>query len=113
MVADDDESILHFVCSTLEVAGFRVLPAANGVEALKLLQETRSLLLITDLMMPYKDGIDLAIEVQREYPSLPIIAISGASNFKALSFATKLKDVQLLEKPFDKEQLLTLVGQLV
>lgn len=113
VVADDDESILHFVCSTLEVAGFRVLPAANGVEALKLLRESGCLLLITDLMMPCKDGIDLAIEVQREFPGLPIIAISGAGNLRAISLATELKDVQLLEKPFDKERLLRLVGELV
>ncbi len=113
VVADDEDSILHFVCTTLEVAGFRVLPAANGVEALKLLQERGCLLLITDLRMPYKDGIDLAIEVQREYPSLPIIVISGAGNLRALPFAAELKDVRVLEKPFDKEQLLTLVGQLV
>lgn len=113
VVADDDDSILQFIRAGLEMAGFRVLTAPNGVEALKLLQETRCLLLITDLMMPYKDGIDLAIEVRREFPGLPIIAISGASNLRAVSFATELKDVALLAKPFDKEQLLTLVGQVV
>ncbi|MBI4472838.1 MAG: response regulator, partial [Acidobacteria bacterium] len=113
VVADDDESILQLIATALEIAGFRVLSASNGVEALKLLHETRCLLLITDLEMPYKDGIDLAIEVQREFPDLPILVISGANNLKAISFATELKDVQLLQKPFDKEQLLTLVGQLV
>ena len=113
VVADDDDSILQFIRAALEMAGFRVLTAPNGVEALKLLQETRCLLLITDLMMPCKDGIDLAIEVRREFPGLPIIAISGAGNLRAVSFATELKDVALLQKPFDKEQLLALVAQVV
>ncbi len=113
VVADDDESVLQFVSAGLEMAGFRVLAAPNGVEALRLLQETRCNLLITDLVMPLKDGIDLAIEVRRAFPGLPIIAISGAGNLKAVSFAAELKDVALLQKPFDRQQLLTLVGQVL
>lgn len=113
IVADDDESVLRFVTKTLEMAGFRTLPASNGVEVIKLLGETPCELLVTDLIMPHKDGVDLAIEVQRAFPNLPIIAISGAGSLKAISFAAKLRNVAPLEKPFTSEQLLTLAGQLV
>ncbi len=110
LVIDDEEGIRQFVCDVLEEMGFEVASAANGQLGLESLEAGPADVVITDIMMPEKDGIETAIEVRRRFPSTKIIAISGggrAGNLDFLDFAGQVGVAQTLVKPFTREELLT------
>jgi CheY-like chemotaxis protein len=82
LVVDDEDAIRGLLKSTLGMAGYIVWEACNGKEASQLLEQFVPDLLITDLLMPEKEGIELIQEVRRSHPKIPIIAISGAQTDK-------------------------------
>src|ERR1700716_3639277 len=79
LVVDDNQPVRVLVHKILERAGFRVLEASNGPEALALFQANASQveLLLTDLNMPGGNGIELATEIRKERPNLPVGFISA------------------------------------
>ena len=77
LVADDDVDMREWLREALEGAGYDVLEAANGKEAIRLLKEAKVDLFITDLFMP-EQGIETIRILRHEYPSLRVIAMSGA-----------------------------------
>jgi two-component system cell cycle sensor histidine kinase/response regulator CckA len=110
LVVDDEEAIRSFACAVLEEAGHKALPATNGVDARRMLERLPFDILITDLHMPYKDGIELIVEVRRDWPELKIIAISGIA--EALDYVqSNLKDVAIVRKPLSPEDLVTILQQ--
>ena len=62
----------------LQQAGYKVLSARDALDAGRLLEMVTVDLVITDILLPYKDGIDFAAELRRTFPEVKIIAISGA-----------------------------------
>lgn len=112
IVVDDEELIRMTVCDVLEDAGYKIVAASNGVEAMRLLGQIDCELIITDLMMPYKDGIELCREIRAQYPNVRIVAMSGAS-VPLRYFATdrEFADVAVLEKPFTRDSLVETVRQ--
>jgi PAS domain S-box-containing protein len=110
LVVDDEEGIRSLVCGVLEKAGHHALPASHGVDAWRLLKRLRFDIVITDLTMPYRDGIELIMEIRREWPDVKIIAISGRP--EAIEFArTNFKDVPIISKPLRPEDLLAVLEQ--
>jgi CheY-like chemotaxis protein len=98
----------------LDVLGYNVVATTNSAEALKLFQEAPDSfdLVITDMIMPVKDGLKFIMELVRDYPDLKILAISGGGAIKAeryLTMAGYLGDIATLEKPFKREAFLELV----
>jgi YesN/AraC family two-component response regulator len=84
-------------------AGYRVIGASNGVDALKLLeqeQDLRSLLLITDIMMPEMNGHQLAERVSRRFPEVRIVCMSGFSPEEMARQGLTAPSRPLLHKPF-------------
>jgi CheY-like chemotaxis protein len=78
LLVDDDDDVRESLSAILEASGFRVLTAAGGDAALKLLaDEVRIDLLLTDIRMPGVDGLELARQVARAQPSLKVLFISG------------------------------------
>jgi len=90
-----------------------VLDAENGVEAVKICMDTNIDLLITDIVMPEKHGIDLIMELSEKLPDLPIIAISGGGGvtgrFDYLEIAPLVGANNVLRKPFQASELRQLV----
>lgn len=78
LVIDDEAPVRNYLRFLLERDGHRVMEACDGEEALMLLRNTGVDLLITDLVMPVKEGVETIRTVREEYPAVPIIAISGA-----------------------------------
>ncbi|MEM9102502.1 MAG: response regulator [Pseudomonadota bacterium] len=118
LVAEDDNSIRDILKQMLESqAGYNVRAVSNGDQALAEMKSYRYDLMITDIIMPGKDGIDLIIETRKHNQSLPIIAISGGlRNVKAefnLDSAKMIGVDEVLQKPFDKFKLLAAVKRLV
>jgi CheY-like chemotaxis protein len=77
LVFDDEPSILLMLKKMLEKAGHDVDVALNGREGLEMFEKNKPDLLITDIIMPEKEGLETIFELRRKYPDLKIIAISG------------------------------------
>lgn len=108
LMVDDDAHIRELVRITLENAGFTVIEASHGVEALSIIETTKLDLCIVDVMMPEKDGWDVCREI-RKTSTLPILMLTALGET-----ANKLKGFQLgvddyLVKPFDPLELVARV----
>ncbi|HLN20424.1 MAG TPA: response regulator [Bacteroidales bacterium] len=77
LVFDDEPAILLMIKKLLEKAGYEVEVALNGKEGMALFEKNKPDLLITDIIMPEKEGLETIFELRRQHPSLKIIAISG------------------------------------
>jgi len=107
MVADWDTSERRMLADLLETAGYRVLQAANGMEALTLLAGNAPDLLLTDIVMPEKDGLELIQDVRKNHSKTTIIAMSGTARADDyLSVARLLGAKRTLKKPLVVDQLL-------
>ena len=105
IVVDDDPDIRYFVRLVLAHEGYSVREAVNGKDALEKLGTQPADLLVTDLMMPDIDGIELIRSVRRNGMAGTIIAISGAIESVYLSVANRLGVDYVLRKPFTIEDL--------
>ena len=113
LVVDDEERIRTLMQEVLVSAGHHVLAAAGVRTALELLAQHQSLdLVITDLVMPDKEGIELIREIRGRYPQVKIIAVSGAFGGQFLKTAEYLGADATLAKPFQQETLLETVGRI-
>lgn len=116
LVVDDHSIMREVVCEMLEDAGHQVRFASEGHEALRKLSCARFDLLVTDIVMPEMDGIELIGEVRRRYPELKIIAMSGGGErfptHDGLMIARLLGAGATLNKPFQVDQLMEAVDQL-
>jgi two-component system, chemotaxis family, chemotaxis protein CheY len=109
LVIDDDSLIRETLRRMLEGAGHEVTEAEDGAAGLKAVKAQRPDLVVTDIYMPGKEGIETIRELRQIVPGLKIIAISGSSwssGHDALSSAKLLGADRTLPKPFRKEQLL-------
>lgn len=77
LVFDDEPSILLMFKKMLEKEGHHVEVALNGKDGMRLFEKDKPDLLITDIIMPEKEGLETIFELRRQYPALKIIAISG------------------------------------
>jgi DNA-binding NtrC family response regulator len=114
MVVDDDASIRRTLQLLLSKAGYEVIQAADGSEAVRLWRERGGDLVITDLHMPHKDGIETIVELLSHSPGIRIIAMSGGGQTKRLDLLgnmTLLGSVLTIEKPFTLTEMMTMVGR--
>ena len=90
----------------LEQAGYDVIEASNGSEGLALYQDNLPDLVITDIVMPEKEGIEMMIELRKDFPDIKIIAISGAGKNPGefLELAKHLGAMQTFIKPIEKSR---------
>jgi CheY-like chemotaxis protein len=112
LVVDDEQHIRLLVATILKQHGYRVVEAANGMEALRYLEEDRNFaLLITDIRMPQMDGIQLTGAVRKQFPALPIIVMSAYLN-ESQEALTK-GATSFLPKPFSYGRLLSALPTLM
>ncbi len=116
LLIDDDPGVLRTIEIILIDLGYRVRTAADGEKGLLLFRADPPDIVITDIIMPGKEGIKTMIEMRRLRPTVRIIAMSGGGpslKFDLLAMAAKLGADRVLPKPFDGDQLATLVESLV
>lgn len=114
LVVDDEEQIRLMLSQMLTHAGYEVHTAENGDDGMAMVGRHDFDLIITDMIMPVKDGLKFIMELVRDYPDLRILAISGGGAIKAeryLTMAGYLGDIATLEKPFKREAMLALVAE--
>ncbi len=115
LVIDDDRMVRETVKIILESAGHTVVLASNGREGLKTFAADTPDIVITDILMPEKEGIETIAELRRLKPDLPIVAISGGGrigNMNFLKLAESFGANHTLTKPFEPEEILRLVAEL-
>lgn len=116
LVIDDDEGMRKLMVRTLSGSKHRVFEAENGREGLKLMDEHRPDVVITDILMPQKEGIETIREVQERAPTTKIIAISGGGlshNLMFLDVARAFGADAVLAKPFRPAQLVETVERML
>jgi CheY-like chemotaxis protein len=113
LVAEDEDAVRQFVERVLSVAGYRVLTAPGGAEALALAKTRHDLdLLFTDVVMPGMSGVQLAAKVAKIHPGLPVIFASGYSEEGFLHGAGEDR-FPYLPKPFTSNELLAQVREVL
>ena len=115
MTVDDSATIRQMLSFTLKDAGYEVIEASNGEEALELYPDSGASMLITDLNMPKLDGYGLIERVRQEPGSrfLPIIMLTTESEQDKKDQAKALGASGWITKPFRPDQLLKVVGMVL
>ena len=103
LIAEDESDLRALLVKQLDGLGYEVFLAENGTAAYRICENAAIDLLLTDILMPEKDGIDLIKELQVDFPHIATIAFSG--NSAKLDIAKGLGVQQTLQKPFDFDQV--------
>ena len=111
LVVDDEEYMLKLFRKILVKEGHEVLSADSGVEAVALVKEEAFDLMISDLVMPDFDGMDLLKEIKTRYPDMPFIVITAYGTVESAVEAMKTGAFDYLTKPFRKDDILLVVGK--
>ena len=116
LVIDDESEIRKLFIQKMAENGYEIIEACDGKEGLKLYHENRPDLVITDLVMPEKEGIETITELKREFPNVKIIAISGGGRNVPdayLQIAKNLGAERIFSKPIDWPELIKAVRELL
>ena len=113
LVIDDEAQMRRLIARILNGAGHTVHQAGNGRDGIALFHRVHPVLVITDIVMPDMEGIEMIRELRQEAPTVPILAISGSGTPLYLRAATTLGATAALAKPFEIAELLTVVGRLL
>jgi DNA-binding response OmpR family regulator len=114
LLIDDEEPLRTLLRTTLERAGYEVIEASDGKIGLQLLAESSVDLVITDLVMPEKEGLETILELRRQNSSAKIIAISGGGRMNPkvnLAMAEQFGALCTLAKPFSQQEILDAVAE--
>jgi DNA-binding NtrC family response regulator len=114
LIVDDDAGIRRSLQALLQKAGYEVMLARDGSEAVRLWRDHGADLVITDLHMPEKDGIETIVELLSHTPGTRIIAMSGGGQTKRLDLLGNLAllgSVLTIEKPFTIAEMMSVVSR--
>jgi len=110
LIVDDEPSILQSLSGLLSDEGFEVATAANGYEALKIVDTESPDLVLLDIWMPGIDGIETLKEIKKDNPHIQVIIISGHGTIETAVKATKLGAFDLIEKPLSIDKVIVAIN---
>jgi len=113
LLAEDDDSMRRFLTSALKKAGHEVISYGQGDHALEEIKNDYFDLLLTDIVMPVMDGIELARRAAEIHPGLKIMFITGFAAVALNPNNAAPKDAKVLSKPFHLKDLVSEVDRLV
>ena len=108
LVVDDNEDLRNTIGALLQADGFDVSLAADGQAALAQHQASPADVVLTDLFMPDKDGIETIVELRRLSPGIKIVAMSGWTSSQGSDYLQVAREIGAsvtLQKPFDPQEL--------
>ncbi len=114
LVIDDNPEFREILRIHLEATGHRTVLANDGEQGLALLEREAVDIVLTDILMPQRDGVEVLRETKRRWPALPVIAISGGGWIGAtelLGMAERLGADQVLQKPVRRDDLIRAVDE--
>ena len=110
LIVDDEPSILKALSGLLLDEGFDIITAANGYEALKIIDTESPDLVLLDIWMPGIDGIETLKEIKKNNPFIQVIIISGHGTIETAVKATKLGAFDLIEKPLSIDKVIVAIN---
>lgn len=116
LVIDDDPIMRETIRDILQVDDHNVVLASNGREGMAFLDILEVDMILTDVLMPEKDGIEVIMEAKRKYPKIKILAISGGGFISAKNYLKMARDLGAnasVMKPFDIDDLVNNVNRLL
>lgn len=108
LVIDDDTLVCETIATFLEIAGHKVRSAHDGHIGINMIKESEPDLVITDIVMPTKEGMETIIDIVKQHPDMKIIAISGqgmSAGISYLDMAKRLGAHASIAKPFTRQDL--------
>lgn len=116
LIVDDSPADRSALRKVLETRGYRVQEAADGKAAIRMQRTIPADLVITEILLPEKDGIETIVDLKRGFPDVKIIAISGGGAISPqiyLKMAMELGAARALKKPLDQHKMMETVWELV
>lgn len=115
LLTEDDDAVRAFVARALEMDGHSVTAACDGAEASEVLHERDGDfdLLLSDIKMPVMDGIALSLNVARDWPSLPILLMTGYADQRERAFGLDELVEDVVSKPFSLAEIRAAVGRVL
>lgn len=113
LVVDDEPIIRDLLVGIVRREGFQVAAAANGKDALAIMERQKVSLVITDLMMPEMDGMELLVEVKEKYPGTPVVLVTGKRSKAARGNAMAAQADGYIIKPFKNLEIAQKIESLV
>jgi len=116
LLVDDDSQVRTMLKRTLEREGYEVLEAADGNEAIQVYDPETVGLVITDIVMPEKEGIETIMELKTINPKVKVVAISGGGRISPedyLKWARRFGVANTFTKPVNREELMATVSELL
>lgn len=117
LVIDDDPAIREMLCQMLNIEGYKTGSAKNGNDAITKFNEFKPHLVVTDIIMPEKEGLELIQIFQKKDPFIKIIAISGGAYYNDVREVLKMAKIlgahATLSKPLTKSEFISEVKKLV
>ena len=116
LIVDDEVQIRESLKIFLERNGYTISVAADGAEALNIISSETFNLVVMDIIMPEKDGVELLVEIRKDYKNLPVIAMTGGGRIgkqNYLQMAKALGASAVLTKPYDLDDFLMVINELL
>lgn len=106
LVVDDEDDVRQFVARALQQYGYRTLEAANGEDALALIERRPEIgIVLLDVVMPVMGGGEAIAEIKRRRPDLPVLVTSGYNEAEAQRLCAPYGDIQFIQKPYGAAEL--------
>jgi YesN/AraC family two-component response regulator len=117
LVVEDEELMRDMLAELFKDQGHNTATASNGIEALKAIEEDNFDLIVTDIVMPEKDGLSVILQTKRDNKNIKVIAISGGdktfSGKSYLKIARNIGVERTIDKPFKREKVLQAVEEVL
>jgi CheY-like chemotaxis protein len=116
LIIDDEAIVRDLLVRILEREGYETVTAIGGIDGIKIHRENPADLIITDLIMPDRSGIETIKELRRDHQDVKIIAMSGSGEIDPktdLQLAESYGDIKTIAKPFDRMELLKTIQELL
>lgn len=116
LIIDDEAQFRSLVRSLLERYGYEVLEAEDGEKGIQVFQKQSADLIITDIVMPNKEGLETIMELKKNHPGVKIIAVSGGGRIGPESYlrlAERFGAARVFTKPFDLQDFLQAIKEIL
>ena|SRR5687767_14998071 len=116
LLIDDSEDLRAMLRDELIAAGYDVTAVADGIAGLAAVRKASVDIVVTDIFMPEKDGLETIVEMRRDFPRIKIIAISGGGRMQRTDHLTVAHEIgadEVLRKPFEPAQLVGTIERLI
>ena len=113
LLVDDEKEFVESLSERLELRLFEVKTCFRGDDAVLLLQQEDLDVVILDVLMPGKDGIEVLKELKQRYPKIKVIMVTAVKDIKFAVQAIKMGAYEYITKPFEKEKVIETVKKLL